>query len=209
MLVWRLGYRLAPCDFPPRLLYAWTNRFDDPSHEYRTLYCADKKETCLREVLADLRPNTKAISEFRGLFGSGGEEDESFGKVTKGWRRQNVLARAGIETLSGTVVDVENPSVRKSLERRLAEFLKKEGVRHLNPRELRSKKRHVTKRISRAVFDAGHAGIKFHSHLDSLPCYALFEFRAQLNQMGEMISLQENVPELVAVCKEFNLTLQN
>lgn len=209
MPVWRLGHRLAPCDFPPKRFYAWTNRFDDPSHEYRTLYCADKKETCLREVLADLRPDIKAISEFRRLFGSGGEEDESFGKVTKGWRRQNVLAQARIEALSGTVVDVENPSVRKSLERRLAEFLKKEGVRHFNPKELRSKKRHVTKCISRALFDDGYAGIKFHSHLDSLPCYALFEFRARLNQLGETIPLHENVPELVAVCKEFSLTLQN
>lgn len=207
MPVWRVGHHSAPCDFPPRHLYAWVNRFDDPQKEYRTLYCADEKKTCLREVLADFRPDPKAISEFRRLFGSGGDEEQTFGRITMEWRRQNVLAQADIEELSGVIVDVENASVRSSLERRLADLLATEGVQLLDIKELRSRKRHVTKRISRTLFDDGHAGIEFRSHLDGLPCFALFEFRARLNQLDTAISLIEDVPELVAVCKEFRLTL--
>jgi hypothetical protein len=50
-------------------LCGWNHRFDDPRREYRTIYAADKKETCLREVLADLRPDKKAVAEFKKLFG--------------------------------------------------------------------------------------------------------------------------------------------
>lgn len=81
MPVWRLGYFEAPCDFPPHHLYAWTHRFDDPRREYRTIYCADEKQTCLREVLADLWPNRVALSEYERLFGPGGPELESVGTL--------------------------------------------------------------------------------------------------------------------------------
>lgn len=205
MSVWRVGHYGAPCDFPPKHLYAWSNRFDDPNREYRTIYCADDKRTCLREVLADFHPDTKALLEYRKLFGSGGEEEQSVGRVPMEWRRRKAMAEAEIKISSGTVVDVEAASIRKSLENRLADLLMKEGIRHLNMGELRSKKRHVTKRISRTLFDDGHAGIKFHSHLDGLPCHALFEFRAQLNQLGKAVSLAEDISEFILVCKEFSL----
>lgn len=205
MSVWRVGHYGAPCDLPLKHLYAWSNRFDDPNREYRTIYCADDKRTCLREVLADFRPATKALSEYRKLFGSGSQEERSVGKVPMEWRRRKALAEAEIRISSGTVVDIEAASIRKHLENRLADLLAKEGIRHLDAGELRSRKRHVTKRISRTLFDGGHAGIKFHSHLDGLPCYALFEFRAQLNQLGKAVSLAEDMLELVIVCKEFGL----
>jgi len=51
---WRVGYHHAPLDFVPRELYSWEHRFDDPEHEYRTIYCAEMKLTALREVLVGM-----------------------------------------------------------------------------------------------------------------------------------------------------------
>lgn len=208
MFVWRVGYYSAPCDFPPsNRPYAWTNRFDDPNKQYRTLYCADEKKTCLREVLADFRPNTKAILEFIQFFKPTMEEKRVFGKVTMGWRREHVLAQANMKISSGKIVDVEDTSVLKKLEYQMADFLARESIKHIDIKELRSKRRNVTQQISRALFDSGYDVIKFYSHLDRLPCYALFEFRAKLNQIGKAISLAVDFPELIVVCKELDLVL--
>lgn len=207
MRVWRLGYYEAPCEFPPHHLYAWIHRFDDPKREYRTIYCADDKRTCLREVLADLRPNKTALSEYEKFFGSDGPELDAIGKVHMEWRQKHVLAQAEIEIQVGVLVDVESTDVRRDLEGRLAAFLRKEGVQHLDIQQLRGKNRHVTWQISRTLYDDQQAGIKFRSHLDTNACYALFEFRAKLNQLGGAIELTSNIPDLVAVCDEFGLRL--
>ena len=205
MPVWRVGHCLGPCDFPPTTQrYAWSNRFDDPEHEYRTLYCADEKKTCLREVLADMRPNTKAIAEFKNVFGPG---ERLSNRLPAQWREKNVLAHAEMEILSGDLAEIESMAIRRSLENRLAKFLHAEGVKRLNIHELRGKNRHITQRLSRELFDEGRAGIKFNSHLDKEVCYALFEFRANLHQLGKAIALTDDIPELAAVCNEFGLTL--
>lgn len=207
MSVWRVGRRSAPCDFTPNHIYAWTHRFDDSERRYRTLYCADHKETCLREVLADLRPKKSAVTDFETVFGPDPSVTEAVGVVTRKWRVENVLARARMKLLSGGLADVESPAVCKELEERLSDFLKTEGISRLNVKELRSRKRHVTQRISRALFDQGEAGVKFRSHLDAQPCYALFETRAELVQLGNALPLTDDLSELKTVCKEFSLRL--
>lgn len=207
MPVWRLGYQEAPCEFPPHHLYAWTHRFDDPRREYRTLYCADDKRTCLREVLADLRPKITALSEYEKLFGSGGPELNAVGTVHREWRRKHVLVQAEIEIQAGALVDVESADVREHLEGRLSTFLRKESVGRLDIRRLRGKNRRITGRISRTLYDDGQAGLKFRSHLDACACYVLFEFRAGLYQIGGAIALSNDNPDLLAVCAEFGLRL--
>jgi hypothetical protein len=207
MRVWRVGHRSGPCDFAPRHIYAWTHRFDDPERVYRTLYCADGKKTCLREVLADLRPKTAAVADFLRLFGPDPSVTGAIGVVTRGWRRKNVLARARVSLIAGRIVYVESRSVRGALERRLSEFLEAEGIARLNVKELRSRKRHVTQRISRALFEGGDAGVEFRSHLDGRPCYALIETRAKLVQLGKALSLTHDLAELKSVCEEFSLRL--
>jgi hypothetical protein len=59
--LWRVGYYADPLGFTPLELYHFSHRFDDIYHRFRTLYCADLAETCLREVLADFRPNLGAL----------------------------------------------------------------------------------------------------------------------------------------------------
>src|SRR5206468_2834034 len=74
------------------------NRFDDPKREYRTLYCAETVSTCLREVLADFRPNAESITEFEELFGEDSSAEEPFGLVPAEWQEKHVIAEAAIVT---------------------------------------------------------------------------------------------------------------
>lgn len=77
----------------------------------------------------------------------------------------------------------------------------------MNIKALRGKNRHVTQKVSRVIFDDQEAGIQFRSHHDANACYALFEFRARLRQIGHSIALTASVPEMVAVCRDFRLSL--
>lgn len=198
MAVWRVGYYKSPCDFTPHHLCAWNHRFDDPRREYRTIYAADKKETCLREVLADLRPNKKALADFAEVFGADPAMPDA-GKVTQAWRRKHVLARADIEISSGAMARIEAPGLRAGLSRRLK--------RRVDAETIHGRDRDFTRAISRELYDGGHCGIAFRSRLDKAPCHALFEGRARLEQTGQAVPLADDVAELIAVCREYGLTL--
>lgn len=198
MAVWRVGHFKSPCDFTPDHLCAWNHRFDDPLREYRTIYAADKKETCLREVLADLRPNKKALADFNKTFGADPATTDA-GKVTRAWRRKHVLAQADIDISSGTMAKIETTAVRTDLSRRLKQQLDVETIRGGD--------RDLTRSISRELYNDGHCGIEFRSRLDKAPCHALFEGRARLEQVGKAVSLADDAAELIAVCQEYNLTL--
>jgi hypothetical protein len=50
-----------PIGFIPTERCSWNHRFDDSKRRFRTLYCAIRPETALREVLADLRRNIDEI----------------------------------------------------------------------------------------------------------------------------------------------------
>lgn len=199
MAVWRVGYHKSPCEFTPDHLCAWNHRFDDPQREYRTIYAADKKETCLREVLADLRPNKKALADFSAVFGDD-PATAAAGEVTRAWRRKHVLAQAEIAISSGTMAKIEAPTIRAALSSKLN--------RQLDVDAIRGKDRDLTRAISRELYNDGHCGINFRSRLDKSPCHALFEGRARLDQVGRAVPLTSDVAELALVCREYNLTLQ-
>src|ERR1700739_751721 len=59
--------------------------------DFRTLYCADLAETCLREVLADFRPNLGALRRHVERYGLEAAQDFTEKPVTAQWRRQQVL----------------------------------------------------------------------------------------------------------------------
>jgi hypothetical protein len=206
MVVWRVGYFASPCEFTPHELCGWNHRFDDPKREYRTIYAADKKETCLREVLADLRPNKKALADFEKIFGAD-DAPKSAGRVTPAWRRKHVLVQAGIELSSGKMADIETAAVLGDLSDRLEEELKARRLKRLDLACLRGKDRGLTRAASRLLYDDGHSGIRFRSRLDEVSCHALFEGRARLRQIGTAIQLKGDVAELSAVCGEYGLKL--
>lgn len=208
--VWRLTNPRNPCQFTPRRYCSWNNRFDDPRKKYRTLYAARLPITCLRELLADLRPNSKAIAEFEEIFGTpGGIGPIPAGVVSMKWRRAHVLVCATPRFQQGRLVAVEAPYQRERLSDMHKSLLQRCGIQNLTINALRARQRPVTRAISRSLYEEGYAGISFHSRLDGKPCYAFFEGRATLHQAGNVIAMTENHPDLIKVCGEYTLVLRS
>ena len=206
----RVGWYEAPIDFPPHEVYSWENRFDDPDKEYRTLYCAETAVTCIREVLADLRPNAVARAEFaQWQLAQGIPTDELMEparRVTEKWREEHVLIEVQLDC-DGPLVDLDDVSLRDTLERAHNDLLREHGMAHLDISDIRSKTRAVTKAISRDLYEQGAAGLTFKSNLDDCRCVVLFEGQGTLELSAEPISLAEEIPELQQVCHEYGLLL--
>ena len=141
----------------------------------------------MREVLADLRPNKKALADFKKTFGDD-EAPRSAGVVTGAWRAINVLAAAEITVESGSMANIESAATLEDLTGRLARQLASRGIKRLDAARVRSKDRDLTRAASRLLHDDGHCGIDFRSCLDA-------------------IALTTQVPELIVVCGEYELTL--
>jgi hypothetical protein len=208
--IWRLAHPSNPCKFVPRRYCSWNNRFDDPQKKYRTLYGAHLAITCLRELLADLRPNPKAIAEFEEIFGAdAGSGLIPAGVVSKQWRRAHVLVCATPRFKQGRLVTIEAPQQRTRLQTLHRQLLHKFGIQELTIPALRARQRPVTRAISRTLYEEGYAGISFHSRLDGKPCYAFFEGRASLHRSGRVIPMTENHPDLIKVCGDYTLVLRS
>jgi hypothetical protein len=209
--VWRVGHVGAPLQFVPLEFCSWQHRFDDPRQQYRTLYCAEHPVTCLREVLADLRPNAKARADFEAFQHAQGlpetEIHRPAGEVRLAWRQQHVLAPATVRR-NGPLADLDDPALRERLADSHAALLVQHGLDYLNIAEIRSKTRIVTQTIGRDLYERGAAGLLFRSNLDDHRCIVLFEGRAELQPDGNPTPLTEDVPELLTVCGEYGLILQ-
>lgn len=196
----------------PHELCSWEHRFDDPQREYRTLYCAEHRRTCLREILADLRPNVNTRVDFAQFqIEQGYTPDELYEparEVTSAWRRENVLAKAKVER-DGPLLDVDDVDLRAELERSHSDLLRSHGMDQLDISEIRSRNRPVTQAISRDLYSQGAAGLLFKSNLDDEQCLVVFEGIASLEDTGEpWIELTDDVPELLQVCAEYGLILR-
>jgi hypothetical protein len=191
----------------PRQLCGWQHRWDDPQREYRTIYCAESELTCLREVLADLRPNAKAIAELKELFGDGTPALQGVAEVAAEWRDAHLLCPAlALSEHEFCNVDGE-VGLRIELEHEFAELLAEHDMDHLDIAQVRSKDRIVTQTVSRALYERYYAGVRFGSDLDDQPCYVLFEGRAELEANGDPRELTPELEPLQQVCDEFGLKL--
>lgn len=206
--LWRVGHRSDPLAYTPYELCSWNHRFDDRERRFRTVYCAEHPETSLREVLADLRPNLAARQAFADAFGSEALGDLPAEPVTARWREEHLLVSARL-VLEGEVADLTKPQVRAELEERHAALLIEHGLEHLDLHEITARRRVVTQSIASYLFDRGVAALRFPSRLDGLPAVALFEGRAELEQVGEPIALSDPAPKpLLVVSKEWDLALE-
>jgi hypothetical protein len=209
--VWRLGHVDAPLDYLPHEYCSWEHRFDDPQRDYRTLYCAQHKITCLREVLADLRPESRVRADFAEFQLDQGVAPEDLDvparEVTDAFRRAHVLAPARVQR-AGPVVDLDQPALLEQLAAKHSQLLAEHGMAYLNISEIRSKSRPVTQAISRDLYEQGVACILFRSNQDDERCLVLLEGRAQLYSDGAAIPLTANLPELLQVCSEYSLVLK-
>jgi hypothetical protein len=88
-------------------------------------------------------------------------------------------------------------------------LLLEHGLEHLDLHEITARRRVVTQSIAADLFDRGAAAVRFPSRLDRLPAVALFEGRAELEQIGEPIDLIDPAPEpLLVVSSEWALALE-
>ncbi len=191
----------------PRPLCSWRHRWDDPERAYRTIYCAETALTCLREVLADLRPNAKAIAELKELFGDATPALRGVGEVAAEWRDAHLLCpalAAGPHEFCDLDAEVE---LRNELEHELALLLAMHDMDHLDISQVRSRDRFVTQTVGRALYERDYGGVRFGSNLDDRPCYALFEGRAELERSGDPLELSPDLEPLRQVCDEFGLRL--
>jgi RES domain len=192
----------------PRPLCSWRHRWDDPERRYRTIYCAEAALTCLREVLADLRPNAKAIAELKELFGDDTPALRGVGEVAVEWREAHQLCPAlAVSPHEFCDLDAE-VELRNELEHELALVLAMHDMDHLDITQVRSRDRFVTQTVSRELYERRYGGVRFGSNLDDRPCYALFEGRAALHADGDPLELEPDLEPLRKVCDEFGLTLK-
>lgn len=120
--LWRVGYYADPLGFTPLELYQFSHRFDDVHRRFRTLYCADSAETCLREVLADFRPNLGALHRHVERYGPEAAQDFAEKPVTAQWRIQHVLVPTVLK-LDGPLIDLTDVPTRQAIEHRHVELL--------------------------------------------------------------------------------------
>jgi len=152
--LWRVGYHADPLGYTPWELYQFNHRFDDTSHRFRTLYCAQSPETCLREVLADFRPNLGAMRRHVERYGPEAARDFASEPVTARWRAQHVLIPVAIR-LDGRLVDLTDLPTRQEVENRHIDLLVEHGLEHLDLHEITTGRRIVTQTIAADLFDRG------------------------------------------------------
>jgi hypothetical protein len=207
---WRVGYHADPCGFVPTELYAWNYRFDDIERRFRTIYVGEVAETCLREVLSDLRPNAAAIRRFIDKFGPGAAEDVPAQPVTGSWRQQHVLVRASL-SLTGPIVDLCDADQLYEIEQHHIALLDEHGLDHLDLSAVTSRRRMITQTIATDLHDRlGAAAVRFPSKHDGSPCVAVFEGRGALEQTDDaVILLTDPAPEaLLKVCAGWRLGVE-
>lgn len=206
--LWRVGYHADPLAFAPRELYEFSHGLDDIQRRFRTLYCAELPETCLREVLADFRPNLAALRRHIERYGPGAAEDFAKEPITARWRTQHVLAPVRLE-LTGPVVDLIDVPTRQEIEDRHLELLLEYGLQHLDLHEITTSRRNVTQTIAADLFDRGAGAVRFPSRLDGNACVALFESRGSALLNGAVVGLTDPPPDpLMNVAGPWRLALE-
>lgn len=206
--LWRVGHRTDPLGFVPHERCSWSNRFDDPHRRFRTLYFAREQETCLREVLADLRRNTAAVTRLQQAFGRAAANDLPPPLVPAAWRHANVLSQAHL-TAHGDIVDLTDARTRTRIEHQHAPVLAQHGLEQLDLHELTTRTRAVTRAIAGHAYDAGAALIRFLSSRDGGTCYAALEGRITIEPSGRPIVLTDPAPEaLQRVADDWGLLLE-
>ena len=176
LALWRVGYHADPLGFTPLEIYEFSHRFDDLHRRFRTLYCAELAETCLREVLADFRPNLAAQRRHIERYGPQAVEDFTRAPVTAQWRVQHVLIRATVR-LDGPLIDLTDVPTRQEIEHRHVQLLAEHDMGHLDLHEITTSRRAITQTIAADLFDRGASAVRFPSRLDGYACVALFEGR--------------------------------
>lgn len=206
--LWRVGYYADPLGYTPWELYQFNHRFDDIRRRFRTVYCAESPETCLREVLADFRPNLAAMRRYVERYGPEAAQDFTPEPVTARWRAQHVLVPVVLR-LDGPLIDLTELPIRREVENRHIDLLVEHGLKHLDLHEITTSRRVVTQTIAAELFARGASAVRFPSRLDGSACVALFEARGTVASTGDVVTLTDPPPEpLTNVATGWDLQLE-
>jgi hypothetical protein len=150
--LWRVGYH---ADRSASLHWRSTS-----SATASTTSTAELAETCLREVLADFRPNLSALHRHVERYGPDAAQDFTKQPVTAQWRRQHVLI-AALLRLDGPLIDLTDVPARQQIENRHAELLLEYDLPHLDLHEITTSRRAVTQTIAAELYDQAPARSAF------------------------------------------------
>ena len=207
---WRVGYHADPLGFTPLEMYEFSHRFDDIHRRFRTLYCAELAETCLREVLADFRPNLAAQHRHIERYGPEAAADFAPTPVTAQWRVQHVLIRAVVR-LEGPLIDLTDVPTRQQIEHRHVQLLAEHDMWHLDLHEITTNGRAIRQTIAADLFDRGAGAVRFPSRLDGNACVAQHPLRGARQRQfgGDPIALTDLPPDpLINVTAPWGLVLE-
>jgi RES domain len=209
--VWRVGHVSDPFNHVPLSHCHWAHRFDNPRLDggpsYRTLYCAEHRETCFGEVFKKFASDVKTA--FDQARSSGRPLDEFLrNEIDASALADKAIGHSRIQILEGNLVPLDDPGVRRRLEIRHWELLQKHGFNFLDISAARSNHRNITKEIGRTLFEEGAAGIIYGSNFDNRTCIALFESRAVLEPLAKPEPLVDLVDEIQAVLSKLDIVIK-
>lgn len=172
-------YRVARPPEPlawPDWQYVGNERFDDPERTYRVLYTAEEPRACFVEALAPWRPGIAALVRLQALPpGERGDRTPPFGRVAADWCAHRLLGSCRV-TPGQRWLDLRSPATLATLRVELAAQFQPLGLDDFDMSDALSRKREVSRTISRWTFAQGFQGIAYASRFDAaLTCWALFE----------------------------------
>jgi RES domain len=160
-VVYRVARSADPCKLPAweHILGSVRGRYDDPLNAFRVLYTSTSPIGAVVETLADLRPRYDRIAEIATI----GDEDEGCDGAYRGLVAiANIAMTArlagryicAIEILDREplFVDLGTGVSRSRIELELS-------VERLKIGDLTGRDRNLSRQASRAIFDAGYAGL--------------------------------------------------
>lgn len=203
----RIGRAPDPLAWPAPA-FSGAGRFDDPLNAFGVLYASASRLACYLETLDTYRPDRALLQSLLAMGPdpftprSGLIPDDYFGKLIGRFR----LA-AGQRWLD-VRIDAPESAAALSREPTIASLLPDLGYgKRFKPGDLLGADRRLTQTIARWAYANGYAGLAYScSHRPRLDCWAVFA-GAALTVVGAPLSIAPDDPDLIAVAREFELTI--
>lgn len=203
-----MGHVDGPLELVPHKYCSWGHRFDHPdpanSPVYRTLYCADERATCFGELFDRFSPSMETAKELLAAYG---EAPDPVTELEVEYLSDKSIAQGRVRIHSGDLVDLDDPGIRKWLERHKWDLFREHRVKRFDISAARSRRRPMTKEIGRFLYQEGAAGIIYGSNVDNQRCFALFEGRAELEPLTEKEPLAGLLDEIEPVLRKLDLRI--
>lgn len=209
------------------------NRFDDPSgrvgngpdQRFRMVYCATERICTLMESCARFRYSLSTHALLADVVDdqpkrSRAKRSEAFVQreeavILADWRLDHVIGHTQLDPDS-RFVDIAAMSTLSHLREAMAVDLVELGLRDLDLSVVTGPQRTLTQRIARYIYEQvdgdgtpRFAGIRYLSRFgDGQECWAIFDTRMVTRGTVIEQSILANDPDLLAVARAFNLTIE-